>query len=62
MNMWIIWFIVLLVLAALFRWLWSIADKLDRKEAEERAWETYLQELWKLDPEKAAYWEWLRNQ
>ena len=62
MNVWIVWIGILLVLAVLFRLLWGFADRLDRKEKDEREWESYLQDLWKIDPEQAAYWEWLRNQ
>jgi hypothetical protein len=55
------WLVVLTAVTLVFRWLWRVADKIEREEAEERQWAEYLGNLWQTDPQSAWYWQQYRE-
>jgi hypothetical protein len=53
---WVLWIGILVAVSILCRWLWKLADKIERQEQYEAQWLPFLETMQRSDPWSVPYW------
>ena len=48
--MWLFWVCVIAILSLIFRWMYKLADKIEREEKEEKQWIQWLDQIYQTQP------------